>query len=201
MIATVSNRFALVQEVQRRCADTGFARELFGRSLGVVHLGCVLVPMIGSQSPAWHQRVAEMTLADWFSLLVTDRTYDRFKFGALARASLAMGLVIGDQIAEADLGVVLEAVRPTTADGVVEAVWSRIKGMSDAPQDPLVSDFGAWIDGQGAKAFAGSKVKISEQSLVYVCQWVDALNKAEAYSVVDGTAWSAILAQLDAAAG
>ncbi len=201
MTANVNSRFALLQEVQRCCAEQGYSAECFGRSLGVVALGTVLVPMISSQSPAWNRRVQEMTLADWFALLVTDQAYDRFRYGALARNSIALGLVIGDQSSAGDLGVVVEAVRPPKSDGVVQALWSRLKGINNSPEDVLVDDVGAWIDGQGKKAVAGAKVKISEQSLQHVCQWVDVLNNSEMDSVVDGTVWSTILAQLDVAAG
>ena len=201
MTTTVNGRFALLQEVQRHIPDYGYTAECFGRSLGVVALGSVLVPLISSQSPDWHQRSQEMTLADWFALLVTDQAYDRFRYGALARNSIALGLLIGDQSEKGDLSVVVEAIRPPKSDGVVQALWSRLKGMSNAPKDALVDDFGAWIDGQGKQAVAGAKVKISEQSLRYVCQWVDALNNSEMDSVVDGSVWSTILAQLDVAAG
>ena len=201
MTTTVNGRFALLQEVQRQAPDSGYTAECFGRCLGVIALGSVLVPMISSQSPEWHRRSQEMTLADWFALLVTDQAYDRFRYGALARNSIALGLVIGDQSETGDVSVVVEAIRPPKSDGVVQALWSRLKGMSKAPRGALVDDFGAWIDGQGEKAVAGAKVKISEQSLHSVCQWIDALNNSDMDSVVDGSVWSAILAQLDVAAG
>ena len=201
MTTTVNGRFALLQEVRRRCSGQGYAAECFGRSLGVIALGSVLVPMVGSQSPAWRQRVQTMTLSDWFALLVTDQAYDRFRYGSLARNAVALGLVIGDQSSAGDVDVVVEAIRPPKSDGVVQALWSRLKGMNQAPEDALIDDFGAWIDGQGERAVAGAKVKIAEQSLDHVCQWVDALNNSEMDSVVDGTVWSAILAQLDVAAG
>jgi len=201
MTATVNSRFALLQEVQRRCGHGGYLSECFGRSFGLVALGSVLVPMIGSQSSAWEQRIAGMTLLDWFELLAHDHAYDRFKYGALARSALALGLVIGDQSKRGGMAVVVEAVRPPKAEGVTQAVWSRLKGMNNAPKDPLVADFSGWVDGQGENALAGATVKISEQSVEHVCQWVDAVNDSELDAVVDGSVWSAIMAQLNDATG
>jgi len=199
MITEVYGRLALLKEVRIRCAESSFARECFGRCLGVVALGSVLVPMINSQSPAWNQRIEQMTLRDWFELLAVDRAYDRFRYGALARNSLALGLLIGDRSSSGAVSVELDALRPTKAEGLYQAMWSRIKGMNNAPKDALADDFGAWLNGLSDQAIAGAKVKISEQSLLDVCQWVEALNGAPKETVVDGTVWSILVNRLDAA--
>lgn len=199
MTTAVYDRLALLKAVRIRCAELPYARECFGRCLGVVALGSVLGPMISSQSPAWNERIEQMTLRDWFELLAVDQAYDRFRYGALARNSLALGLLIGDRSTSGAMSVELDALRPTKAEGLYRSMWGRIKGMKNAPKDALADDFGAWLSGMSDKSIAGAKVKISEQSLFDVCQWVRALADAPKDMVVDGTVWSILINRLDAA--
>ncbi len=196
-MTNVNARFALLQEVARRSSHHRSTAELFGRAQGLIALGSVLVPMVRAQSDAWRDRVAEMTLAQWFELLASQRAYDRFSNGSLSRSAIALGLALGEVSESGQLSVKVSSPKPIKSDGVTDALVTRLKGVSSAPSDALSIDLAAWIDSLGETALAGADVMISEQAVVFACQWVEAFAQAEIETVVDGSVWPAILARLN----
>ena len=196
-MTNVNARFALLQEVERQSSHHQSTAEIFGRAQGLIALGSVLVPMVQAQSDAWRDRVAGMTLAQWFDLFATQRAYDRFKNGCLSRSAVALGLVLGDVCVSGQLSVKINPPKPIKSHGVTDALVARLKGISSAPSDALSIDLAAWIDSSGEVALAGADVMISEQAVALACQWVEAFAQAETETVVDGSVWPAILARLN----
>jgi hypothetical protein len=138
-----------------------------------------------------------MTLAQWFELLASQRAYDRFSNGSLSRSAIALGLALGEVSESGQLSVKVSSPKPIKSDGVTDALVTRLKGVSSAPSDALSIDLAAWIDSLGETALAGADVMISEQAVVFACQWVEAFAQAEIETVVDGSVWPAILARLN----
>ena len=119
------------------------------------------------------------------------------KNGGLSRGAIALGLVLGDLCQLGSLEVQFVEPRPTKSVGVMSALVTRLKGMSSAPADTLSLDMTAWLDSQDEQVFGQPEVKISEQAVDLACQWVKAFTQAELETVVDGSVWPAILAQLN----
>ena len=193
-LVNLTQRMGTLQLVSERVERMGWARECFGRGYEYMVLGCIVQPMLSSQSAAWSGYISDWTCTDWLEVLAPEEGIDRFPLGGLARSALALGVVVGGLAKPGTLAVELEAIRLPKEDGVARAVMARLKGKPDAPSDGALTAFGDWIDKHSNGGLVGMTVELSEQSIDEACQWVKAFQTADPHDVVDGTVWRTLSA-------